>query len=229
LRLSGGLTGRKEFLGLVVCAHGSGIILWALGYRQPTALVASAAAVGLIYSTLMLLKNKSVLKSPPMLGSLSAHFGMALITIGVAFSGPYATDKDIMLSEGQSDRISAYTATLLALDSGRRPGYEYIAARVQIQKDEKILGIVEPERRIYDKFGKNQFSEVDTIPSLGEEIYASLLGLDEERRVLVKISVKPLVNWLWIGGAILSLLPLLCLWRRKPGLPESGTPEKRPF
>ena len=60
-----------------------------------------------------------------------------------------------------------------------------------------------------------QFSEVDVIPSFGNEIYASLLGLDEDSHVVVKLSVEPMVNWLWIGGTIMSIVPLIGLRRRK--------------
>ena len=77
------------------------------------------------------------------------------------------------------------------------------------------LGFVSPERRLYEKFGSMLFSEVDVIPSFGNEIYASLLGLDEDSHVVVKLSVEPLVNWLWIGGAIMSIVPLVGLRRRK--------------
>ena len=65
-----------------------------------------------------------------------------------------------------------------------------------------------------------QFSEVDVIPGLGNEIYASLLGLDENSRVVVKVSVEPLVNWLWIGGTIMCLVPLVGLRRRKNPVAE---------
>ena len=82
-------------------------------------------------------------------------------------------------------------------------------------KDGKDLGIVAPERRLYEKFGSMQFSEVDVIPGFGNEIYASLLGLDEDSHVVVKLSVEPLVNWLWIGGTIMSIVPLIGLRRRK--------------
>ena len=110
--------------------------------------------------------------------------------------------------------MGEYTATLLDIKDGRQPGYDYIAAQLQISRDGAILGVLAPERRIYDKFGNMQFSEVDVIPGLGNEIYASLLGLDEDLRVLTKVSVEPLVNWIWIGGALMCLLPLLGLRRR---------------
>ncbi|MDR2820394.1 MAG: cytochrome c biogenesis protein CcsA [Desulfovibrio sp.] len=222
LRMAGGLNRKNAFMGLIACMLISAAALWMAGYRQSTALVAAAAAFGLVYDAVLMLKNTAVFRSPSTLGALGAHLGMALVTVGIAFSGPYAEDKDMTLAQGQSGQIQDYSATLLDIRSGRRPGYEYVGARIEVRKGDKRLGIIEPERRVYDKFGTMQFSEVDTIPRPGDEIYASLLRFDGEKRVLVKISVKPFVNWLWIGGAMLCILPLLCLRRRKSGSPASG-------
>ena len=141
---------------------------------------------------------------------------MALMAIGIAFSGPYKIESDIHFTVGQTQDLAGYKATLMELEEGSRPGYEYIAAKMRItDKDGKELGMLAPERRLYEKFGSMQFSEVDVIPSLGNELYASLLGLDEDSHVVVKLSVEPLVNWLWIGGTIMCLVPLLGLRRRK--------------
>ncbi|MDR3357600.1 MAG: cytochrome c biogenesis protein CcsA [Desulfovibrio sp.] len=228
LRMGGGANRKNALAGLVACMLVSAAALWMAGYRQGTALLAASAASGLVYDAVLILKNRAVFRSPSTLGALGAHLGVALVTIGIAFSGPYSGDEDMTLAQGQSGRIREYTATLLDIRSGRRPGYEYAAARIEVRKGDRRLGLVEPERRVYDKFGAMQFSEVDTIPGFGDEIYASLLGFDGEKRVVVKISVKPFVNWLWIGGAMLCLLPLLCLRGRKSGSPGPGQRERNP-
>ena len=75
--------------------------------------------------------------------------------------------------------------------------------------------IAQPNINPYDKFGGMFFTEVDVLPSLGEELYASLSGMDGRGRAVAKVSVEPLVNWLWIGGTLMSLMPLLALRRRK--------------
>ena len=169
-----------------------------------------ALGVGVV----LLLTDSATRRQPAGLGALGAHLGMALAALGIAFSGPYTQDREMLLAKGQSEQVGGYTATLLDIKDGRQPGYDYIAARLQISKDGKDLGVIAPERRMYDKFGNMQFSEVDVIPGLGNEIYGSLLGLDEDLRVLVKVSVEPLVNWIWIGGTLMCLLPLLGLRRR---------------
>lgn len=59
--------------------------------------------------------------------------------------------------------------------------------------------------------GGMQFAEADTIPSLGNELYASLLAVDHQNRALFRLSSMPLVNWIWIGGTIISLLPFFSI------------------
>jgi len=44
-------------------------------------------------------------------------------------------------------------------------------------------------------------------------VYATLLGFDEAGAVSLKVSVNPLVNWIWIGGTLSCLIAFLC-WRK---------------
>ena len=219
----GGLRNKKGFFAVIGAFVVSAGVIWALGYHQPTALLGASAAVAIVLGAVMLLADKANRSQPVTIGALGAHIGMALVAIGISFSGPYTTDREMILAKGESSTVGSYTATLLELGEGRRVDHEFIAARLEIFKDGKSIGIVAPERRLYDKFGTMQFSEVDVIPGLGNEIYASLLGLDENSRVVVKVSVEPLVNWLWIGGTIMCLLPLAGLRRRKNPAPESDS------
>ena len=45
-----------------------------------------------------------------------------------------------------------------------------------------------------------------------------LLGFTEDEKASFKISVNPLVNWVWIGGTLMCIMPFLVLSRiRRPG------------
>ena len=78
----------------------------------------------------------------------------------------------------------------------------------------KLIGIAAPQRRVYAKWGQMQFAEAAVIPSLGNEFYATLMAVDQQNRAVFRLSSNPLVNWLWIGGTIMTLAPLLGLRRR---------------
>ena len=232
---NGGCKGKGGLLLTLGAAAASvGCLLWWLAgqvnplplaahLKQPMPLIAAAAAGGVTLACLYMLLSAVRNRAWRRAGALGTHLGMALMALGIAVSGPYKIEKDVYFNEGGSDTVGKYTVTLLSLEQGRNPvGFDYLEARVRVEKDGRVLGIIGPQRRLYDKFGQmNQFSEVDVIPGLGEEVYASLLALDESSRVLVRISVEPLINWLWIGGALMCLAPFLSLCRagqrRSPG------------
>ena len=64
------------------------------------------------------------------------------------------------------------------------------------------------------KWQRSAFSEATTHPSLGSEFYATLLGVSGDSAVL-RMSSNPLVNWLWIGGALMSIAPFFGLTRKR--------------
>jgi len=93
------------------------------------------------------------------------------------------------------------------------PAMDTHAALLSVTQGGKPVGSLAPEKRLYRNFEQSTFAEVSVIPSLGEEIYATLLGFNEEGAVSLKVSVNPLVNWIWIGGTLSCLIAFLC-WRK---------------
>ncbi len=215
LSWNGGIKDKTKILSAAAILIGSAIIFWSMGYRQPTAFIASAAAAAVLGGCIMQLRDKSVRNLPQSLGACGIHFGLALVFLGIAFSGPYKIESDLTLSKGESGKVGTYEVTLLEIRDGAGPGFDYIEADLEVKRDGKVLGKLNPQRRMYEKFGRQQFAEADTIPGLGNELYASLLGLESEKRVNVKVSANPLVNWIWIGSTLMCLMPLINFRRGK--------------
>lgn len=219
-RLSRGIA----LLGAAACA----VALWLLGYRNVVALLATAGIAGFLLALLMRVASTPLRQLPRRAGALGLHLGLALMALGIAFSGPYKLEDDHAFAPGDSMTLGNVTVTLKNLFEGTQPGYHFLEAQLEVRRGDAVLGELAPQRRIYDKFGSMQFSEVDVIPGLGNEVYASLLGLDQDGRAYVKISLEPLVNWIWIGGTLLCLFPLLLLRRgpatrrRSAGTPGTG-------
>lgn len=211
----GGLRDTKKFLIVLGAFVAGGAVFWALDYRQPTALIASSACVAALCSIALLFTEKSVRAQTNSMAAYGVHLGVVLLILGVAFSGPYKTEADLVLAKGDKGMVGNYEVTLVDLADGKSIGYDYIEARIQVAQNGVIVGLLAPQRRMYDKFGNQQFSEVGTVFSMGNELYASLLGLDPQHRITVKVSVNPLVNWMWVGGTLMCLFPFMGLRRRK--------------
>lgn len=152
-------------------------------------------------------------------GAYGIHLGVALVALGIAFSGPYKVEREFVLKKGEVASIEEYQVKYLDLVEDSTPELRARAtATLEVSRDGSVLGYLAPDKRIYVNFERQQFAEVSTIFSLGDEIYATLLGLTEDDGASFKVSINPLVNWLWIGGTIMSLFPLLLLRRiARPG------------
>lgn len=219
---TGGLVSIRKFYATCGVFIASLAAIWVMGYRQPLPLIASASSLAALCAISMHMLNRAVWHNKRRLSAFGAHLGLALLAIGVAFSASYTEEKEMLLSRGQSEKIGPYTVTLTEISDGANAGYDFLRASLKISDEKTVVGILSPERRIYAKFGDMQFSEVDVISSLAKDIYASLLGMDEDYKVMVKISLEPLVNWIWIGGTLLCVLPLLGLQLARGKSASSG-------
>ncbi len=200
--------------GLVIAILGGIVVAglsFYLNYEKIHPLVTQFAAGAILLGSLFIGK-----KSGFRLGSIGTHIGVALCALGIAFSGPYKVTQDMVLEEGASQRIDAYEIRLKSATTGRGTDYEYLRATLEVIDNQgQVKDILTPEKRAYDKFQGMLFSEVDVASSFGKEVYASVSGLDNKGRMVVQISIEPLVSWLWLGGAIMSFLPLVNLARKK--------------
>ena len=207
-------TGLGVVLGALV---GGGAVLYAVGLRLPVALFAGAASVAALACALyVFLRHRHARSLAGALGAYCVHVGLALVTLGVAFSGPYQISKEAVLTPGRTMEIGGFTLTFKDIEQERNPAMTIARAVIDVQKDGKTVGQLAPERRVYKGF-EQPFAEASTIPSLGDEIYATLLSSTDKKAASIKISVNPLVNWVWIGGTIMCLAPFLSLRRPKSG------------
>ncbi|GFK94275.1 Cytochrome c-type biogenesis protein CcmF [Fundidesulfovibrio magnetotacticus] len=187
---------------------------WALGYRKPVPLVGMASGVASLVSLAALLATSPGARSPRGgLGAWLLHAGLAMVLVGVAFSGPYQDAKEAVVSPGQTFELQGYKMTYKGLEEVSNPRFSGGKALIVVEKDGKPLGELTPERRIYRNFPQ-PFAEVSVIPSLGVELYATLLAFSPDRSASLKVSVNPLVNWFWIGGALMCVAGLLAMVRR---------------
>lgn len=189
--------------------------LWFMGYRLPTAILAAASGVAVLAGLAMLVLEPAVRAGRSTLLAFGIHGGVALMALGIAFSGPYKVEDNFVLGPGEKAQLGNYEITLTQLYQGTGAGYKFLEAEVNINRNGSAVGTLSPQRRIYDKWNQMQFAEASTIFSLGNEVYATLLGVDDKSRARLLVSVNPLVNWIWFGGILLSVLPFFMLFRRR--------------
>ncbi len=208
---NGGVVDKKNFIAVLATIVLSAGIFFAFGFTKTVPLITSALSIGVIVSSILQLAKPSTRNFAPRFAAHGVHLGLALIYLGVAFSGPYKIERDLTLGRGESAQLGAYVVTVNELYEGSAPTYDFLEAEIVISQNGKPVGMLSPEKRIYHKFSQMSFSEVGTMPSLGNEVYASLSGLNNQSKAVIRISVNPLVNWIWIGSTLLCVFPFFAL------------------
>lgn len=184
------------------------------GYKNFFSLLGVGSAIFSILTLIWFTLKNRFYKNINMIGIYGLHIGISLIIIGIAISGPFKHEEEFILSPGKEITMDSFNIKYKELIHKKVPGIEIFEGVFDIFRKGKKIGELRPQKRLYAHF-EQPFVEVDTYPSLGTEVYISLLGFDKNKNVSVKISLHPAVNWIWIGSFILSICGLMACFSRK--------------
>lgn len=209
---------RKNWAALVLGGVfiASGAVIGLLGYTIPMALVGASAAVTCLAGFIMLFAtDKGTRKRLSAWGAYGAHFGLALMILGVAFSGPYKFEKEVQMTPGDTVDVNGYELKYVDMREERTKAMAWVETHIEVRRDGELLGAMHPQRRMYRKF-QNPYAEASVLAlggGFGDELYATLFGSAADKTAQFKFSIHPLVNWIWIGGTLLCIAPFLALRR----------------
>ena len=183
------------------------------GIKPIMAVAGVASAVSLLVSLILLaLVQGKAVRSRSFWASHGSHFAFALIVLGVAISGPFKESREIAISPGEKFNFGGYLFTYKELREKETSEVKIKEAVVLVEKNGKSIGELLPQQRLYRNYDHPN-SEVSTLFSLGKELYATIHDLQGTLVRPLKISINPMVNWVWIGSIIICFTPLLA-WRR---------------
>jgi cytochrome c-type biogenesis protein CcmF len=139
-------------------------------------------------------------------GQHIAHFGMAVLVIGVTGVKCYEVERDVRMRIGDVVTIAPYTFRLSSLDEVRGPNYKAVRADVQVLRNEQVIEVLQPEKRRYFSSAM-PMTEAGIDSGFMRDLYVSLGDpLDDARTEWsMRVYYKPFVPWLW-GGVLLMVL-----------------------
>lgn len=157
----------------------------------------------------MTLKNKS------RFGGYIVHLGIVFYFIGFAGSA-FNVEVEKTLHPGESLEAGMFSFVYKEYEQIRRPNHLAQIIRLDVFKDGESYGALYPEKRMYFRSDQPN-TEVDIIQTWREDLYATLAGVSgEQDSATIRIFVNPLVQWIWIGGAILAFGTIIAMLPTKP-------------
>jgi cytochrome c-type biogenesis protein CcmF len=156
-------------------------------------------------------------------GGYLVHMGIVLMFVG--FTGQ-VFNKDVTTEVLVGDKIhlGGYDMVVKDLKEGEDDNIAWRKAVVDVHKNGKFLGTLEP-RRDFFKASRQDVGQVDIRRRLNEDLYLSFAGStsDNSGRAIIQSYIFPLVSWIWIGFWVVFFGTLVCLVPSKVKLAYART------
>jgi cytochrome c-type biogenesis protein CcmF len=155
-------------------------------------------------------------------GGMVVHLGVIVIAVALAASSSYTHQQEMLLPPNQTGSVGGHQVTFVSTSTAQEK--EKTVTRAQIAIDGGK--IYEPALSNYPAFGA-PIPTPSVRTSWKDDVYLQILALPEKAGdpITLRVLVRPLVVWLWIGGLIMGLGTLLAAFpgrRRVPTAPVSA-------
>ena len=180
-------------------------LLLPFAFGQWHALVGFSLALALwIVASGLLTLRRSLRQSRAHYGMVLAHIGIAAFVVGVALVKGYDAERDAKMKPGDSVELGGYVFRLDGVRSVDGPNYRAAQARITVMRGGNTVKVMHPERRRYT-VQEQTMTEAAIDTGLTRDLYVSLGDALEGGAWLVKVQVKPFIDWIW-GGCLLMAL-----------------------
>lgn len=209
----------RNFLRPLIAALGLAVLLFAMGMREITGLVAYPLLFFVLVtiftewfrgaSSRRRVKGEDfftaffrlIWSNKPRYGGYIIHLGILVMTLGIIGSSAFDAKTTATLDEGGSMEINQYVLTYEKLDYYTTPSREVVTAEISVSKNGNETGSLVAEKIFHYSY-QQPVTEVAIQSNAIEDLYIILLGWDESGSASFEIRVNPLVLWVWIGGII---------------------------
>ena len=139
-------------------------------------------------------------------GQNIAHFGMAVLVVGVTGVNSYEVERDVRMHVNDVVTIAPYSFQLKSLGEVTGPNYKAVRADVEVKRGDEVIETLQPEKRRYFSSAM-PMTEAGIDSGFMRDLYDSLgEPLDDARTEWsMRVYYKPFVPWLW-GGILLMVL-----------------------
>jgi cytochrome c-type biogenesis protein CcmF len=135
-------------------------------------------------------------------GGMVVHIGVVFIAIALAASQSYVRQSELRLVEGQTATFAGHTFTYVGTNVKFLPNRDITQVLIEVDG----AGPYAPGVSRFG-FGSQQVGTPSVRVTPTTDIALSVLALPEEpgAPTTVRVTVQPLIVWLWIGGGVMVL------------------------
>jgi len=160
-------------------------------------------------------------------GGLLVHLGVVVVAIGVTASSAFQQDTQAFVRRGDTLSVGDYTLRFEALTEERQPHRNVVRSRFTLLRQRRERATLHPALNFYVSRAPVPQEPIGS-PAVHStplrDLYLVLAAFqDDGAAVTVRVLLRPLVMWIWIGGgvmvagAMVAMWPGWQRWRARPG------------
>ena len=141
-------------------------------------------------------------------GGMIAHIGVALIAFGFIASTAYSEQGEFTLEPGETASVAGRQVRFLELSERMDGPNRVVSAQIDIEG----RGVYAPAVTRFPTFGQ-PISTPSVSSGFVDDVYLVLTTLPEagDTGITLRVLIRPLVPWMWVGGLLLALGTVLAL------------------
>ncbi len=145
-------------------------------------------------------------------GQQTAHIGVLVAVIGIAFTSSLSIERDVAMGIGDTVNVQGYDFEVTEFFEIKGSNFDATQAQVVVSKDGSEVAKLTPEKRTYI-ISTMPTTEAAIDPSLMRDVYVALGEpiADGSNQWALRIYVKPLIRWIWLGAIIMALGGLISM------------------
>ena len=136
-------------------------------------------------------------------GMQAAHFGIAVMFVGVGLTSYFSSEKSVLLQPGQSTELDAYSFTFMQSTPVTGPNYIGDEAQIMVRRNGADIEVLYPQRRVYLASGTPS-TEMAIDAGFLRDLFVTLGEEKESGAWSMTIYVKPFVRWIWLGAILMA-------------------------
>ena len=138
-------------------------------------------------------------------GGYIVHVGIVLMFLGFAGQG-FRRSEQVLLKPGQETSVGRFTVRLDAIRATDDGAKQMITAHTTVFENGEEVGKMYPARWFYRKHESEPTTEVSIRRTPTEDLYLVLPSYQlSDQSANMEIVINPLVNWIWLGFAVMAL------------------------
>ena len=97
-----------------------------------------------------------------------------------------------------------WRAKPLPISRSQGPNYAAAQGQIELSRGGRVIALLLPEKRIY-RVQSNPMTEAAVDSNLLRDLYVSMGEQLPSGEWIVRVQVKPFINWIWLGCLVMML------------------------